>query len=103
MKQLVLAITLGSIFLMYSNIGMCQQKNESKKQPFVHAEIWKDIDGKPINAHGAGVLFHNGTYYMFGEIKKGKTWLVPAQTWEDYRACRRRFLLFLQRSFEVEI
>jgi beta-xylosidase len=22
---------------------------------------------------------------MFGEIKKGKTWLVPGQAWEDYR------------------
>ena len=22
---------------------------------------------------------------MFGEIKKGKTWLVPNQSWEDYR------------------
>ncbi|HEV2482711.1 MAG TPA: family 43 glycosylhydrolase [Puia sp.] len=38
-----------------------------------------------INAHGAGVLFHNGVYYLYGEIKKGKTWLVPGQTWEDYR------------------
>ncbi|MBS1598090.1 MAG: family 43 glycosylhydrolase [Bacteroidetes bacterium] len=49
-------------------------------------EIWKDIDGNPINAHGGGVLFHNNTYYWFGEIKKGKTWRVPGVTsWEDYR------------------
>ncbi|HTI59079.1 glycoside hydrolase family 43 protein [Mucilaginibacter sp.] len=45
----------------------------------------KDDKGQPVNAHGAGVLFHNGTYYLFGEIKKGKTWLVPGQQWEDYR------------------
>jgi hypothetical protein len=44
-----------------------------------------DMDGKPINAHGAGVLFYDGTYYLFGEVKKGKTWLVPGQKWEDYR------------------
>lgn len=25
-----------------------------------------------INAHGAGVLFHNGVYYLYGEIKKGE-------------------------------
>ena len=30
-------------------------------------------------------FYHNGIYYMFGEIKKGKTWLVPNQSWEDYR------------------
>jgi hypothetical protein len=46
---------------------------------------WKDSNGNFINAHGAGVLCHNGIYYLFGEIKKGKTWLVPGQNWEDYR------------------
>lgn len=46
---------------------------------------WLDTDGHFINAHGAGVMYHNGTYYLFGEIKKGKTWLVPNQNWEDYR------------------
>jgi beta-xylosidase len=46
---------------------------------------WTDTDGHFINAHGAGILYHEGTYYMFGEIKKGKTWRVPGQSWEDYR------------------
>jgi len=45
----------------------------------------KDNAGNPVNAHGAGILYHDGTYYLFGEIKKGKTWLVPGQQWEDYR------------------
>jgi beta-xylosidase len=45
----------------------------------------KDETGNFVNAHGAGVLYHNGAYYLFGEIKKGKTWLVPGQQWEDYR------------------
>ena len=31
---------------------------------------WKDTNGNFINAHGAGILNYNGTYYMFGEIKK---------------------------------
>jgi beta-xylosidase len=44
-----------------------------------------DTDGNFINAHGAGVLYHDGVYYLFGEIKKGKTWLVAGQSWEDYR------------------
>jgi beta-xylosidase len=48
-------------------------------------EKWTDTDGHFINAHGAGILCHNGVYYLFGEIKKGKTWLVPGQSWEDYR------------------
>lgn len=51
----------------------------------VNGEKWKDTDGNFINAHGAGIMKYNGRYYMFGEIKKGRTWLVPGQAWEDYR------------------
>jgi beta-galactosidase len=46
---------------------------------------WLDTEGHFINAHGAGVLHHDGVYYLYGEIKKGKTGLVPGQDWEDYR------------------
>lgn len=41
-------------------------------------EVWPDTDGKPINAHGGGILFHEGTYYWYGEIKQGKTYLPKA-------------------------
>ena len=44
-----------------------------------------DTDGQAINAHGAGVLYHGGIYYLYGEIKKGPTRLVPDQGWDDYR------------------
>ena len=47
--------------------------------------IWKDTDGNPINAHGGGLLYHNGTYYWYGEYKKGKTVLPEWATWECYR------------------
>lgn len=30
-------------------------------------EIWKDTDGKIINAHGGGILYNNGKYYWIGE------------------------------------
>ncbi|MEI7911154.1 MAG: glycoside hydrolase family 43 protein [Verrucomicrobiota bacterium] len=32
-------------------------------------EIWNDTNGVPINAHGGGVLYHEGTYWWFGEHK----------------------------------
>jgi hypothetical protein len=31
------------------------------------------------------MLHYKGVYYLFGEIKKGRTWRVPGQSWEDYR------------------
>ena len=44
-----------------------------------------DEGGNFVNAHGAGIMHYNGRYYLFGEIKTGKTWLVAGQQWEDYR------------------
>jgi len=40
-------------------------------------KIWTDTTGAPINAHGGGMLFHDGTYYWYGEVKEGRTY-VPA-------------------------
>jgi hypothetical protein len=37
--------------------------------PFRPGELWPDSSGAPINAHGGGFLFRNGTYYWFGEFK----------------------------------
>jgi len=31
--------------------------------------VWQDNNGKHINAHGGGVLHHQGKYYWFGEHK----------------------------------
>lgn len=33
------------------------------------APSWPDTNGVHINAHGGGVLFHDGVYYWFGEHK----------------------------------
>lgn len=32
-------------------------------------ELWLDDNGKHINAHGGGILFHDGEYFWFGEHK----------------------------------
>lgn len=50
-----------------------------------NGQVWNDSNGKPINAHGGGIMYHKGTYYLFGEIKTGRTWRVPNVSWECYR------------------
>ncbi len=53
---------------------------------FYPGKIWNDADGKPINAHGGGILYDKGIYYWFGEIKNGKTIRVEEdKSWENYR------------------
>lgn len=38
-------------------------------QPIRSGEIWPDDRGEHINAHGGGMLVHDGTFYWFGEHK----------------------------------
>jgi len=83
----MLIMMMGSPFAfiipgMYLFISCNNLQSEKKIFP---GAVWNDTDGNPINAHGGGILFHKGTYYWFGEIKKGETWLVPGQSWECYR------------------
>lgn len=53
----------------------------AQQRSFIPSKKWLNTEGNPINAHGGGVIFHKGTY-LYGEIKKGETWLVPDQGWE---------------------
>jgi beta-glucanase (GH16 family) len=40
---------------------------------FRSGELWPDDQGVHINAHGGGILYHNDTYYWFGEHKAEDT------------------------------
>jgi hypothetical protein len=47
-------------------VGQCVM---AERTAFLSGEHWLDDNGVHINAHGGGVLFHEGTYYWFGEHK----------------------------------
>jgi len=32
-------------------------------------QLWRDVARNPINAHGGGVIFHQGLYYWYGTHK----------------------------------
>ena len=57
----------------------------SQPRNIVQGEVWLDTAGNPINAHGSGMLYHDGVYYWYGEYKKGETILPEWATWECYR------------------
>ena len=42
---------------------------KTQRSSFLPGEPWPDDHGVPINAHGGGILFHEGVYYWFGEHK----------------------------------
>lgn len=49
------------------------------------AAKWKDTNGDFINAHGAGIMVFNNKYYLYGEIKTGKTNTVADRGWDISR------------------
>lgn len=55
-------------------MGNCAISFAQKTSVFSPAKIWTDNKGRPINAHGGGVIFFEGTYYWYGEHKlEGKS------------------------------
>src|SRR5262249_12938411 len=63
-----------------------EEKIARAKGAFTPGEIWLDTKGKPINAHGGGMLYQNKTYYWYGENKVGRSWIPEAnQKWDGYR------------------
>ena len=46
-----------------------------KYNDFNPAQVLLDNNGRHVNAHGAGFLYDNGKYYMFGEhLETGRLW-----------------------------
>ena len=60
---ILLAQRVFILILQFTNASAQEYAN------FYPGEIWEDTDGTHINAHGGGMLFHDGKYYWFGEHK----------------------------------
>jgi hypothetical protein len=72
--------------VMFSGMAAGAATGASSPTEIVTGAIWRDTDGAPINAHGGGVLFHEGTYYWYGELKEGRTYLPKVnQKWGGTR------------------
>ena len=68
-------------------LGSCGKKEkEATPRIITPGTVWLDTDGNRINAHGAGILYHDGTYYWYGEAKGDSTyWNPKVPSWECYR------------------
>jgi hypothetical protein len=61
-------------FLFILFMAQCAIVFAQKTSVFSPAKVWSDNKGRPINAHGGGVIFHDGMYYWYGEHKlEGKS------------------------------
>lgn len=75
MKQILLPA------LMLALAASCSPSVEN----MVNGEVWTDTEGRAINAHGGGILYHEGRYYWYGECKEGETvrldWVTSWECW----------------------
>lgn len=58
-------IVLLHLLLLFGHLHI----NAQNKTSFYPGNLWLDTDGRIINAHGGGILYHEGKYYWFGEHK----------------------------------
>lgn len=58
-------------FAMFLFMLSCHQTESTK--PIRSGELWYDNTGTHVNAHGGGILLHDGTYYWYGENKSDST------------------------------
>lgn len=67
---------MGAFSGFYLEIRMNKPASDtSSTSHIVPGAIWCDTDGQPIQAHGGGLIEHEGTTYWFGEDKSGPTTL----------------------------
>lgn len=78
-------MTLKRMLTAVAITATCLLAFTSQAKVLKNGDVWLDTEGNPINAHGAGMLFHDGKYYLYGEYKKGETILPDWATWECYR------------------
>jgi len=57
----------GAALLGLGDTGRAQTPRPTRQ--FHPGEVWRDTDGKPIQAHGGGILYHSGVFYWYGEDK----------------------------------
>lgn len=67
-----------SILLAAGLAGAQTRPSSGVRTNFTNAESWPDSEGVHINAHGGGVLFHEGLYYWYGESRGNRT---PETRW----------------------
>jgi hypothetical protein len=56
-------------FLFLSAVILMLASCSNLPKIIIPGEIWPGNNGVHINAHGGGILFHDGKYYWYGEHK----------------------------------
>jgi beta-xylosidase len=70
--KVAVAILLLLLPLAATAAPSTQPATTQSSDAFIPGAVWLDDQGKPINCHGGGFVYQDGTYYWFGEFKVGR-------------------------------
>jgi hypothetical protein len=62
----------GSREVVPARVLSTDDRGTSTRTNFPSGEVYLDTAGQPINAHGGWMMFHNGTYYWYGESRTSR-------------------------------
>jgi hypothetical protein len=73
-------------------------------EEFRPGEVWLDSAGKPIQAHGGGIMFSGGTYYWYGEDRTpGNKTGVSCYSSKDLYHWKQEGVVFPHDSLPADI
>jgi len=102
MKKTFLFCFIFTILLSCKN---SENKNSEKSEfNFLSGTTWLDTEGKPIEAHGGGILLHEGTYYWYGEnhaLGKGNKTGVSCYSSKDLKEWKNEGVVLPKDSLPI--
>ena len=68
--------------------AIAERESYTKQSAFYPGRVWRDTEGKRIQAHGGALFYEDGTYYWYGENKdrtdgKSKIWTWGIRAYES--------------------
>ena len=63
MKSIHILMAVGLYLNPLQLCAVSSNQQSEKYVSFIPSRIWNDTDGKPIEAHGGGMYYENGSYY----------------------------------------
>ncbi len=76
---------------------------ENKNKQFVPGEVWLDTSGKPIQAHGGGIIVQGKIYYWYGEDRTNRQTSVSCYSCTDLYTWKHEGVVFTRDALSADI
>lgn len=97
-------IALAFVVFLCRSLGAQEPaKQEVKTNRFAPGEVWLDTNGKPIQAHGGGVIVRDKTCYWYGEDRTNRQTSVSCYSSTDLYTWKHEGVVFTRDALSADI